>query len=35
VPTDYVLLGAGLLLGLTVMTSRRTPVPASGDATSR
>jgi Family of unknown function (DUF6064) len=33
VPTDYVLLGAGLLLALAVMTSRRTPVPASGDAT--
>jgi hypothetical protein len=33
VPTDYVLLGAGLLLALAMMTSLRTPVPASGDAT--
>jgi hypothetical protein len=33
VPTDYVLLGAGLLLALAVMPSRRTPVPAPGDTT--
>jgi hypothetical protein len=31
VPTDYVLSGAGLLLALAVMTSRRTPVSAAGD----
>jgi uncharacterized protein DUF6064 len=35
VPTDYVLLGAGLLLAPAVMTSRRTPVPGSGDAIRR
>jgi hypothetical protein len=33
VPTDYVLLAAGLVLALAAMISLRTPVPASGDAT--